>query len=121
MSTEFKLTVGCILAVLVVLISSGSYSMIQVNTQMVQGQIKGLPLAQQIDICKNLSDRMLNGSDPMVGTAAEQFGMYDCMAVLEKESAAAPLDDQGAAAPPVDEGGVGDGGNDGGGGDGDGN
>ena len=40
---------------------------------------------------------MLNGSDPMVGTGAEQFGTYDCMAVLEKENPAAPLDDQGVA------------------------
>lgn len=119
MSTEFTMTVGCILAILVVLISSGSYSMIQVNAQKVQGQIKELPLVQQIDICNDLSNRMVNGSDPMVATAAEQFGMYDCMAVLEKESAAAPLDDQGVAAPPVDEGGDGDGGDDGGGGDGD--
>jgi hypothetical protein len=95
--------------------------MIQVNAQKVQGQIKELPLVQQIDICNDLSNRMVNGSDPMVATAAEQFGMYDCMAVLEKESAAAPLDDQGVAAPPVDEGGDGDGGDDGGGGDGDGN
>jgi hypothetical protein len=121
MSTEFKMTAGCILAILVVLISSGSYSMIQVNAQMVQGQIKELPLTQQIDICKDLSARMVNGSDPNVATAAEQFGMYDCMAVLEKENAAAPLNDQGAAAPPVDEGGDGNGGNDGGSGDVDGN
>ena len=117
MNTVSKMTVGCILAILVVVISSGSCSMIQVNAQNVQGQIKELPLAQQLDICKDLSDRMVNGSDPMVATAAEQFGMYDCMAVLEKGSAAAPLDDQGVAAPPVDEGGDGDGG----GGDGDGN
>jgi hypothetical protein len=121
MSIEFKMTVVCILAILVVLISSGSYSTIQVNTQTVQGQIKELPLAQQIGICKDLSDRMVNGSDPTVASAAEQFGMYDCMAVLEKETAAAPPDDQGAAAPPVDEGGDGDGGDDGGDGDGDGN
>jgi hypothetical protein len=119
MSTEYAMTVGCILAILVLLISSGSYSMIQVNAQKVQGQIKELPLVQQIDICNDLSNRMVNGSDP--ATAAEQFGMYDCMAVLEKESAAAPLDDQGVAAPPVDEGGDGDDGDDGGGGDGDGN
>lgn len=47
MNTVSKMTVGSILAILVVVISSGSYSMIQVNAQqtnrIVEAQISNIP------------------------------------------------------------------------------
>jgi hypothetical protein len=61
MNTVSKVTFGCILAILVVVISSVSYSMIRVNAQSkITGQIEEVPLALLAPGCKHLQANMAN-------------------------------------------------------------
>jgi hypothetical protein len=81
MNTVSKMTVVCILAILVVVISSVSYSMIRVNA-IVQGKIEELPLDQIAPGCKDLQARMAN--DTPDHFYAGLFKEFDCANVLAK-------------------------------------
>ena len=83
MNAVSKMTVGCILAILVVVISSGSYSMIQVNAQqsntIVEAQISNIP---EIRECQMLH--------PSWNTSAtnedfKQFEQKDCWKQIARD------------------------------------
>ena len=76
MNTVSKMTVGCILAILVVVISSGSYSMIQVNAQ----QSNTIVEAQTSNIPEIRECQMLHPSWNASATSEDfkQFEQKDC-------------------------------------------
>jgi hypothetical protein len=83
MNTVSKMTVGCILAILVVVISWGSHSMIQVNAQSkVSGQIDEVPLALIAPGCKHLQANIAN--DTADHWNAMMFKTLDCADVLAR-------------------------------------
>jgi hypothetical protein len=90
MNTVSKMTVGCVLAILVMVISSVSYSMIRVNAQITgatrENQISNIPeilACQKLDPSWSppfpLSDTRLHNS-----TAAQLFDAKDCWKQLER-------------------------------------
>ena len=77
MSTTSKMIVSGILAILVVAISSGSYSINQVNAQSMQEEEES-QRSLQIQDCQQLKDKMAD--DP---AAAEQYKSKDCEGLLK--------------------------------------
>jgi len=83
MNTVSKVTFGCILAILVVVISSVSYSMIRVNAQSkITGQIEEVPLASLAPGCKHLQANMAN--DTADHWHGMMFKTLDCADVLAR-------------------------------------
>jgi uncharacterized membrane protein len=76
MNITSKMTVSGILAILVVAISSGSYSINQVNAQSMQEEEES-QRALQIQDCQQLQARMANDSE-----AAAQYQSKDCAGLL---------------------------------------
>jgi hypothetical protein len=77
MNTTSKMIVSGILAILVVAISSGSYSINQVNAQGGMQEEEESQRALQIQECQQLKDKMAN--DP---AAAQQYQSKDCEGLL---------------------------------------
>ena len=83
MNTVLTMTAVYILAVLVVVFSSGSYSMIQVNAQQIhRGTIQEVPLTSIAPGCKDLKARMAN--DTADQFYAGLFKEFDCADVLAR-------------------------------------
>ena len=107
MNTVSKVTVACILAILVVVISSGyRYNMIQVNAQQVirseqkpcitNGQAAICGMVEEVQItpamvadCKHLQAKMADTTDPESKWSADMFNTLDCAQVIAR-SANAP-------------------------------
>ena len=77
MNTPSKMMISGIVAVLVVAISSGSYSINQVNAQTGQQTEEESQRALQIQDCQQLQARMANDSE-----AAAQYQSKDCAGLL---------------------------------------
>ncbi|MGC2573386.1 MAG: hypothetical protein WA364_17870 [Candidatus Nitrosopolaris sp.] len=88
MNTVSKTTVVCILAMLVMVISSGRYSMVQVNAQstqtqgVIRGHIEEVPLMSLAPGCLNLKANMAN--DTADHWHANMFKTLDCADVLAR-------------------------------------
>lgn len=92
MNTVSKVTVSCILAILLVVISSGSNRMIQVNAQStgqtacpvgkVCGQIEEVPIGLIAPGCRHLQANMAN--DTADHWHAMMFKTLDCADVLAR-------------------------------------
>ena len=79
MNTTSKLIFSSILAILVVTLSSGSYSINQVNAQGAgQQEEDESQKGMQIEDCKQLKDKMANDKD-----AADQYESKDCADLLK--------------------------------------
>jgi len=82
MNTVFKMTVGCIFAILVLAISSGNYSMNQVNAvsnQIQEAQISTIP---EIHECQMLHPSWNASADDK---AFQKFEQKDCWKQLERD------------------------------------
>jgi hypothetical protein len=86
MNAVSKVTVSCILAILLVVISSGSNRMIQVNAQCpvgkVCGQIEEVPIGLIAPGCRHLQANMAN--DTADHWHAMMFKTLDCADVLAR-------------------------------------
>jgi|GEM_PF-3228121 len=83
MNTVFKMTVGCIFAFLVLAISSGNYSVVQVNAQntitITEAQISNIP---EIHECQMLHPSWNASADDK---AFQKFEQKDCWKQLERD------------------------------------
>ena len=86
MNTVCKMTVVCILAILVVVFSSGSKSMIQVNAQQrsatIEPQISNIP---EIRECQMLHPLWNSAISPNNATADRLFTEKDCWKQLARD------------------------------------
>jgi hypothetical protein len=105
MNTVSKVTVACILAILVVVISSG-YNMVQVNAQgrtirseqkpcTTNGEAAICGMVEEVQItpaevagCKHLQAKMADATDPESKWSADLFNTLDCADVIARSAIA---------------------------------
>lgn len=88
MNRVSSMTVACILTILVVVVSSGKYSTIQVNAQSNQsritGQIEEIPLIKLAPGCLHIQANLHNGTESEQKFFAGLFEVENCADVLAR-------------------------------------